>query len=169
VRIMFFDFSSTFNTIQPLLLRDMRVDSHLVRWIVGCVKDGWEGEYRSLVEDFVGWSNRLQLNTTKTKDMVVDFRRKKPKLQPVSIEGVDVEVVRTYKYLGLQLDDRLDWTAYIHSVHRKGQSRLYFLRRLGSFNPEKAGVLQHLQKTAADVLPVGGGQRPLLRCGLLGR
>ena len=29
--------------------------------IVGCIKDGWEGEYRSLVEDFVGWcrSNRL--------------------------------------------------------------------------------------------------------------
>ena len=32
--------------------------------------------------------------------MVVDFRRKKPHLQPVSIEGVDVEVVRTYKYMG---------------------------------------------------------------------
>ena len=35
--------------------------------------------------------------------------------------------------------------------------------------PEKAGVLQHLQKTAADVLPVRGGQCPLLCCGLLGR
>ncbi|KAK3559089.1 hypothetical protein QTP86_003362 [Hemibagrus guttatus] len=37
VRIMFFYFSSDFNTIQPLLLRnkltDMQVDSHLVTWI----------------------------------------------------------------------------------------------------------------------------------------
>ena len=37
VRIMFFDFSSTLNTIQPLLLRDkllqMGVDSLLVSWI----------------------------------------------------------------------------------------------------------------------------------------
>jgi len=37
VRIMFFDFSSTFNTIQPILLRDklsgMGVDAHLVTWI----------------------------------------------------------------------------------------------------------------------------------------
>ncbi|KAI3355951.1 hypothetical protein L3Q82_004498 [Scortum barcoo] len=37
VRITFLDFSSTFNTIQPLLLRDklteMGVGSHLVAWI----------------------------------------------------------------------------------------------------------------------------------------
>ncbi|KAI4883371.1 hypothetical protein NFI96_013585 [Prochilodus magdalenae] len=37
VRVMFFDFSSAFNTIQPLLLRDklmnMEVDMHLVTWI----------------------------------------------------------------------------------------------------------------------------------------
>ncbi|KAI4884278.1 hypothetical protein NFI96_003576 [Prochilodus magdalenae] len=37
VRVVFFDFSSAFNTIQPLLLRDklmkMEVDMHLVTWI----------------------------------------------------------------------------------------------------------------------------------------
>ncbi|KAI4893514.1 hypothetical protein NFI96_020874, partial [Prochilodus magdalenae] len=37
VRVMFFDFSSAFNTIQPLLLRDklmkVEVDMHLVTWI----------------------------------------------------------------------------------------------------------------------------------------
>ncbi|KAK0137273.1 RNA-directed DNA polymerase from mobile element jockey [Merluccius polli] len=221
VRIAFFDFSSAFNTIRPLLLRDklteMRVDPLLVTWItdylmerpqyvrlkgctsdtvvsstgapqgtvrspvlftlytsdfqynsglchvqkysddtaiVGCIKDGREGEYRSLVEDFVRWcrSNHLQLNTSKTKEMVVDFRRKKPHLQPVSIEGVDVEVVRTYKYLGLQLDDKLDWTANMEAVHRKGQSRLYFLRRLGSFNICKKLLQMFYQSVVASVL-----------------
>ena len=42
----------------------------------------------------------LQLNATKTKEMVVDSRRSQPPLLPVSIEGVSVEVVNTYKYLG---------------------------------------------------------------------
>lgn len=104
--------------------------------IVGCIKDEKDGEYRSLVEDFVRWcrTNHLQLNSSKTKEMVVDFRRKKPHFQPVYIEGVDVEVVRTYKYLGLQLDDKLDWTANMDSLCRKGQSHLYFLRRQGSAN-----------------------------------
>ena len=96
-------------------------------------------------------SNHLQLNTSKTKEMVVDFRRKKPHLQPVSIEGVDVEVVRTYKYLGLQLDNKLDWTANMEAVHRKGQSRLYFLRRLGSFNICKKLLQMFYQSVVASV------------------
>lgn len=122
--------------------------------IVGCIKDGREEEYRSLVEDFTRWSrsNHLQLNTSKTKEMVVDFRRKKSHLQPVSINGVDVEVVRTYKYLGLQLDDRLDWTTCVDTLHRKGQSRLYFLRRLGSFNVCKKLLQMFYQSVVASVL-----------------
>ena len=82
----------------------------------------------------------------------MDFRRKKPQLQPVSIEGVDVEVVRTYKYLGLQLDDTLDWTANLDAVQRKGQSRLYFLRRLGSFNICKKLLQMFYQSMVASVL-----------------
>ncbi|KAI4896389.1 hypothetical protein NFI96_003559 [Prochilodus magdalenae] len=104
--------------------------------IVACVRGGQEAEYRNLVEDFVAWCHRnnLLLNTSKTKEMVVNFRRARPLTQPVFIEGVEVEMVRTYRYLGLHLDERLDWTANTDILYRKGQSRLYFLRRLGSFN-----------------------------------
>ena len=84
--------------------------------------------------------------------MVVDFRRKKSHLQPVSIEGVDVEVVRTYKYLGLQLDEKLDWTANMEALYRKAQSRLYFLRRLGSFNICKKLLQMFYQSVVASVL-----------------
>ncbi|XP_029301025.1 LOW QUALITY PROTEIN: low-density lipoprotein receptor-related protein 2-like [Cottoperca gobio] len=42
-----------------------------------------------------------------------------------------MEVVRTDKYLGLQLDDKLDWTANMDTLHKKGQRCLSFLRRLG--------------------------------------
>ena len=47
--------------------------------IVGYIADGQETEYRGLVEDFLGWfrSNHLQLNISKLKKMVVDFRRKR--------------------------------------------------------------------------------------------
>lgn len=203
VRITFFDFSSAFNTIQPLLLRgkltEMGVDPQLVTWItdyltgrpqyvrlrdctsetvicstgapqgtvlspvlfilytsdfrynselchlqkfsddtaiVGCIRNGQEEEYRRLIQDFVVWcrANHLHLNTSKTKEMVVDFRRSQPQLQPVTIEGDIVEVVETYKYLGLHLDHRLDWSVNTDVLYRKGQSRLYFLRRLRSFN-----------------------------------
>ena len=45
-----------------------------------------------------------------------------------------MEVVNTYKYLGVHLDNKLDWSANTDALYKKGQSWLYFLRRLGSFN-----------------------------------
>ena len=102
--------------------------------IVGGIRDGQKGEYRSLVEEFVQWYklNHLQLNTANTKEMVVDFRRSKPALLPVSIEGLNVEWVNIYKYLGIHLDYKLDWSANTDALYKKGQSRLNFLRRLRS-------------------------------------
>ncbi|KAI4880858.1 hypothetical protein NFI96_024792 [Prochilodus magdalenae] len=221
VRVMFFDFSSAFNTIQPLLLRDklmkMEVDMHLVTWItdyltgrpqhvrirdctsdtvisstgapqgtvlspvlftlytsdfkynselchmqkfsddtaiVGCVRNGQEREYRSLVEDFVEWctTNHLKLNITKTKEMCIDFRRSRPSQQPISIKGVDVEVVRSYRYLGVHLDERLDWSVNTDMVYKKAQSRLYFLRRLGSFRICQKLLLMFYQSVVASIL-----------------
>ena len=104
--------------------------------IVGCVSNGQEEEYRKLVQDFLEWcnSNHLRLNTTKTKEMAVDFRRPKPHPESVIINGDCVEQVQTYKYPGVQLDDKLDWAANTDALCKKAQSRLYFLRRLESFN-----------------------------------
>ncbi|KAI3375847.1 hypothetical protein L3Q82_004122 [Scortum barcoo] len=130
----------------------------------GCIRSGQEDEYRELIQDFVTWcdSNHLLLNTVKTREMVVDFRRPRPHPEPVIIKGDCVEVVHTYKYLGVQLDDKLDWTANTDALCRKGQSRLYFLRRLASFNH------LHLQEAATDLLPVCGSERPPVRSSVLG-
>ncbi|KAI3351341.1 hypothetical protein L3Q82_005882 [Scortum barcoo] len=130
--------------------------------IVGCIRSGQEDEYRELIKDFVTWCdlNHLLLNTTKTREMVVDFRRPRPHPEPVIIKGDCVEVVHTYKYLGVQLDDKLDWTANTDALCRKGQRPPVL--------PQKAGVLQHLQEAAADLLPVCGSERPPVRSSVLG-
>ena len=46
--------------------------------IMECVSDGTDQEYREIISDFIDWcgSNGLQINTSKTKEMVMDFRRK---------------------------------------------------------------------------------------------
>lgn len=56
--------------------------------------------------------NQLLLNMFKTKDVTVDLHRSGPPgpLQPVSLWGSDVQMLRTYKYLRLQLADKLDWS-----------------------------------------------------------
>ncbi|TWW54745.1 hypothetical protein D4764_0240700 [Takifugu flavidus] len=199
VRIMFFDFSSAFNTIQPRLLGDKLqvagVDHHLTTWIldyltqrpqfvrgtvlalapflftlytadsystsschlqkfsddsaaVGLITDGDDTEYRELIQGFVDWSlrNNLQINAGKTKELVVDFRRRNnPPPAPVNILGTDVDVVESYKYLGVHLNNNLDWTHNTDALVKKGNSRLFLLRRLRSF-----GVQGPLLRTFYD-------------------
>ncbi|KAI3351750.1 hypothetical protein L3Q82_020590, partial [Scortum barcoo] len=189
VRILFLDFSSAFNTIQPPLLRDklsrMGVDPQLMDWIsdlphwqttvhfcynselschtqkyaddtaiVGCIRDDREEEYRRLVGDFAAWchTNHLQLNTSKTKELVIDFGRSRPRPRPVLLEGAEVEAVDSYKYLGLWLDNKLDWTTHTSHLYGKTQSRMYFLRRLRSFNICSKLLQMFYQSVIASVL-----------------
>ncbi|KAI4876598.1 hypothetical protein NFI96_034277 [Prochilodus magdalenae] len=76
-------------------------------------------------------SESLQINTGITKELVVDFHRAKhsPPV-PVNIQGMDIKIVRSYKYLGVHLNDKLDWTDNNAALYSKGQSRLHLLRRL---------------------------------------
>ncbi|KAI3356050.1 hypothetical protein L3Q82_017163 [Scortum barcoo] len=171
VRIMFFDFSSAFNTIQPRLLGDNAAASwggpsphfldsglphthrpqftfhtihhHVISRsssddsaVVGLITDGEDREYRGLIQDFVDlclWNN-LQINAGKTKELVVDFRRRSHSPPaPVSIQGTDIDTVKSYKYLGVHLNDSLDWSDNTNALVKKGNSRLFLLRRLRSF------------------------------------
>ena len=75
------------------------------------------------MDSFVRWceTNHLQLNTTKTKQLV-DFRRRKSAPTPISINGETVEVVQDYKYLEVHLDNKLNWAKNTEAVYKKGQS-----------------------------------------------
>ena len=79
-------------------------------------------------------SDPLILNVNKTKEMIVDFRSTRNELNSISIMGEKVEVVEDFKYLGIHLENRLDWRSNTDAVYKKGQSRLYFWRKLRSFS-----------------------------------
>ena len=63
----------------------------------------------------------------------------------VNIQGMDIELVTSYKYLGVHLNNKLDWTDHASEHFKKVQSRLYLLRRLRPF-----GVQGALLKTFYD-------------------
>ncbi|KAI3375171.1 hypothetical protein L3Q82_021081 [Scortum barcoo] len=90
--------------------------------IVGCVSEGNDCEYRKVIMDFVDWCelNHLQVNASKTKEMVINFSRKpSADIAPVNIQGLDIERVRTYKYLGVHLNNKLDWTDNTDSLYKR--------------------------------------------------
>ncbi|CAN9510708.1 unnamed protein product [Ophioblennius macclurei] len=69
--------------------------------VVECFNEGDETEYRETVDNFVTWceQNHLQLNVTKTKELVVDLRRNKRSASPISIKGDTVDILEDFKYL----------------------------------------------------------------------
>ena len=200
-RILFVDFSSAFNTIQPHILMqkliDMNVNSNIILWIhefltnrvqyvnfngtksetiivntgapQGCVLSAFlftiyttdctssskevvilkyaddtvivgllhndnETVYRNEVDRFVKWcdDNHLNLNVSKTKEMIVDFRKKKQKVDPLVIKNENVEIVSEYKYLGNIIDHQLTGCANVNSLIKKANKKLYFVRKLKS-------------------------------------
>ena len=85
--------------------------------------------------------NHLQLNTGKTKELVVDFCRHKQPCTQVNILGMAIEIVTFYKYLGVHLKYKLDWTDHTAATYKKDQSRLYLPRMLRSFGLQVVGSL----------------------------
>ncbi len=95
--------------------------------------------------------NFLKLNVDKTKRLIIDFRRKKDRVSPVTIKGHD-EVVQSYKYLGVHLDSKLDWKKNTDAVFRKALSRLFHLRKLRSFDVSRSLLRVFYQGILASVL-----------------
>ncbi len=201
-RLLFIDFSSAFNCIQPHILAKrlagMGIDHGLICWLMdfltdrlqnvrvngvlsdillsstgspqGCVLSPllfslytnecqchYKGrnifkfaddsaivsllsdndcQHGPVLEDFIVWCKRsfLNINISKTKEMIIDFRRKSPSVPPSLIDGQAVEVVHQYKYLGTIIDDELTFDANTDAVCAKAHQRMYFYRKLRNFN-----------------------------------
>ena len=79
--------------------------------MIGCIIDGKEAAYRREVASLVSWceDNNLTLNTNKTKEMIVDIRKKRSPHQPLHILELEVERVGSFKYLGVHISDDFTW------------------------------------------------------------
>lgn len=83
--------------------------------------------------------NKLLLNVKKTKVMHFLQGRKKKKevVKEVKINGEVIEVVHSYKYLGLMIDDELNWKENISKVCSKLASLRGVLCMLKHFIPRR--------------------------------
>ncbi|KAK2901605.1 hypothetical protein Q8A73_011351 [Channa argus] len=104
--------------------------------LIGLIQDGDESAYRLEVEQLAVWCglNNLELNTLKTVEMIVDFRRTPPALPPLTIMDSTVTAVESFRFLGTTISQDLKWDIHIDSIVKKAQQRLYFLRQLKKFN-----------------------------------
>ena len=71
---------------------------------------------------------------------------------PLSINGTDVKIVQTYSYLGVNQDNKLEWSINTEVVYKKGLSWPYFFRRLRSFNVCNRMPLMFYQSVVASTI-----------------
>jgi len=61
------------------------------------------------IENLVNWcsDNNLSLNVNKTKEIVVDFRQRSGGHAPVYISEDEVEMIESFKFLGVRIINNL--------------------------------------------------------------
>ena len=107
--------------------------------IIGLIKDNNETHYRHEINRIVDWcnNNNLLLNTAKTTEIVIDFRKEPNLKPPVHISGKPISITESFKFLGTFISNDLKWTINTTQIIKKANQRLYFLRQLKQFHVKK--------------------------------
>ena len=92
--------------------------------MVGLITDNDETAYREEVRDLARWcqNNNLSLNVTKTKERIVDYRKRSTEHVPILIDGAVVAQGERIKFLGGHINNKLDWPNHTKTVVKRAYS-----------------------------------------------
>uniref|UniRef100_A0A3P9HUL5 Reverse transcriptase domain-containing protein n=1 Tax=Oryzias latipes TaxID=8090 RepID=A0A3P9HUL5_ORYLA len=121
--------------------------------VVGPISGGDETAYRDEVLKLSRWcqANNPILNTTKTKEIILDFRKNRADPPPLYINENCVERVHSFTPLGTNISADLTWSNNTMAVIRKTQQRLY-LRRLRKNNVSQELLVTFYRSTIESIL-----------------
>ena len=77
-----------------------------------------ETPYREEVRDLAVWcqDNNLSLNVSKTKELIVDYRKRRTEHAPVHIDGAVVERAVSFTCLGVHITKDLSLSTYTNQI-----------------------------------------------------
>ena len=153
-QIMFSVYTSDCRPVDSTISKD-----HLFKYaddkaLLGLITEHNHKIYETEVQNLVSWcdSNCLQLNTKKTKEMVIDFHKFQHDPLTLSINGEVVERVDSYSYLGVDISNQLDWSLNTKRIQKKCCQRNYFVRKLRKFNVCRTANQLFYKSTVQSVL-----------------
>ena len=84
------------------------------------------------VNEALSWSskNSMNINSSKTKEMLVSFSKKTPEVPTIVIQDKEIVRVRECTLLGVILNDRLNWQDNVEKLYKKASTRMHFISQL---------------------------------------
>ena len=122
--------------------------------VTGLITDNNEDKYRQEINSIVHWcdENNLILNVSKTKELIIDFKKNKSPIEPLIINEKEVEIIDVFKFLGVYVTNDLSWHMNCSNIYKKCRQRIYFLRQLASFNVNKNILLNFYRGIIESIL-----------------
>ena len=94
----------------------------------------------------------MNINPTKTKELVISFSKAKTETTPVVIEGKHIETVEKTKLLGVTIQNNLRWDTHVEDMYKKASKRLYFLTLLKRAGLHSAELLKYYRSVVRSVM-----------------
>jgi hypothetical protein len=122
-----------------LQINDLTFKNEYIKYVddatnVNVSPDPLDDSLQSDADRLCTWSreNGMFINVPKTKEMMIYFGNKYPlsSINRLVIDGEDVERVRSYKLLGVIINDRLTWENHVLYIIGKASGRIYCISQL---------------------------------------
>eukprot|EP00061_Rhincodon_typus_P005445 g24967.t1 len=95
--------------------------------------------------------NNLSRYIGKTKELIIDFRKKVGEHIPIYINSAEVDRVDNVKFLGVMITDNLSWASHIDVTVKKAQ-HLFFLWQLRKFGMSTRSLINFYRCTIESIL-----------------
>ena len=98
-------------------------------------------------------TNEMRINENKTKVMIFNTRKKYDGRPRLAVRGGEfLEVVESYKLLGVILRSDMKWNENTDYICQKGYSRLWLIRRLKSLGANESEMVDVYTKQVRSIL-----------------
>ena len=87
--------------------------------VIGLITDNDETANREVVRHLSVWCQGNNLSLNVSKELIVDYRKKRAEHAPIHIDGAVVEWVESSKFLRVHITNKLSWSKHTKIVVKR--------------------------------------------------
>ena len=124
--ILYIIFLSDINNFIPANIKAPKYADDIATYCI--FNDPTENNIQLAVDGVSKWTeiNQMKLNIKKTQAMHININEQ----TPITINNQEITTTTSYKYLGTQLNTKLDWDSQWEFISKKFNSTLYLIKTL---------------------------------------